>query len=213
MIRMVEQWFAPISASSSISDMDEVAVCLRRENGIKLGAFTVVARGNEVALVHLSYGSESYGGFPWTLPGGGVDDEELPSKAAIREVREEIGVELAVDDLELAAVLHRPYIKNKEGEKVGELTFVYACRVAESTAICANSAEILEAMFVEFNLRQWLAVPDTGTGGYLQPLRRHWIYWAELGIRKLRDKDSTIQLWTYLEGREMALPINDGEQT
>lgn len=37
----------------------------------------------------------NYGRRQWTLPGGGVNKNELPKRAAQREVREEVGVEIS----------------------------------------------------------------------------------------------------------------------
>ena len=47
---------------------------------------------NEVLLVHKAYGRRVYG-----LPGGGVDPGELPVHAAVREAREELGVEVRLE--------------------------------------------------------------------------------------------------------------------
>ena len=42
---------------------------------------------------------QSYGGRRWALPGGMLDPGESPAEAAVREAREEIGVEVALVDL------------------------------------------------------------------------------------------------------------------
>ncbi|QKV74093.1 NUDIX hydrolase [Amycolatopsis sp. Hca4] len=43
---------------------------------------------DRVLLVHTTYGDQE-----WELPGGGLEPGEWPSDGAVREVREEIGVE------------------------------------------------------------------------------------------------------------------------
>lgn len=43
----------------------------------------------------------------WSLPGGFVDEGDTPRRAAIREVSEEIGLELRPEDLEFAAFVDR----------------------------------------------------------------------------------------------------------
>jgi 8-oxo-dGTP pyrophosphatase MutT (NUDIX family) len=44
----------------------------------------------------------------WNIPGGVVDGGESPLTAAVREVREEIGLDLDSKDLKLVAVSYRP---------------------------------------------------------------------------------------------------------
>ena len=53
------------------------------------------------------------------MPGGGVESGELPTEAVIREVREETGLEAAVE--RLAGVYGKSY--------KDELVFVFICRV------------------------------------------------------------------------------------
>ncbi len=61
-----------------------------------LGVGGVVVHDGHVLLVLMSYGPAK--GF-WTLPGGFVDRGETPEAAVVREVREETGVEAAVEAL------------------------------------------------------------------------------------------------------------------
>lgn len=75
----------------------------RREPGDKpwahpftLGVGGVVVQDGHVLLVLMTYGAAK--GY-WTLPGGFVDRGETPEAAALREVREETGVEAAVESL------------------------------------------------------------------------------------------------------------------
>lgn len=43
----------------------------------------------------------------WTFPGGGVDAEETPKQAAIRETLEEVGIDLHPETVEFVAVANR----------------------------------------------------------------------------------------------------------
>jgi len=44
----------------------------------------------------------------YQVPAGHVDEGELPSEALIREAKEEIGIDLSPDDIELVHVSYRP---------------------------------------------------------------------------------------------------------
>lgn len=63
----------------------------------RIGAYALAMRGDAVLLVRISERGFHTG--TWSLPGGGVDHGEPPRTAALRELREECGVEGAVGEL------------------------------------------------------------------------------------------------------------------
>jgi 8-oxo-dGTP diphosphatase len=75
-----------------------------------IGVAAVVIENDKVALVRRGR-PPAYG--EWSLPGGAVELGETVEKAVIREVREEIGLEVEV--LELVAILDRIFL-DKEGQ-------------------------------------------------------------------------------------------------
>ncbi len=66
--------------------------CTVQETPRQSAATLIVNGQNEVLLVHKAYGRRVYG-----LPGGGVDPGELPTQAAVREAREELGVKVRLE--------------------------------------------------------------------------------------------------------------------
>ena len=59
----------------------------------------------------------------WQLPKGLIDDGETPEMAAVREVREEAGIETEI--LELVEKIEYWYVGNQKGERVRFHKFVY----------------------------------------------------------------------------------------
>lgn len=85
-----------------------------------------------VLLVRQSYGQRS-----WELPGGGRKPRESVQAAVRREVREEVGVDLAA--AELRAVYYEA--------EVDQHHFLFACRLNQEVVPRVNSVEILECQF------------------------------------------------------------------
>jgi ADP-ribose pyrophosphatase YjhB (NUDIX family) len=78
------------------------------------GAHVLVADADGRILVVRT----TYLGPGWMLPGGRVERSETPHRAAVRETREETGIEVTVDGLVLV-----------DGHRRGSVSFVFAGRL------------------------------------------------------------------------------------
>ncbi len=54
----------------------------------------------------------------YQIPAGHIEEGELPTQAIIREAKEEVNVDLTVDDIELVHVMYRPK-HDDTGDRVG----------------------------------------------------------------------------------------------
>ncbi|HEX5450781.1 MAG TPA: NUDIX domain-containing protein [Candidatus Limnocylindrales bacterium] len=61
---------------------------------IRLAAYGLIRRREAVLLCRIAEGYGEAGA--WTLPGGGVEFGETPEAAAVREIREETGLEVEI---------------------------------------------------------------------------------------------------------------------
>ncbi|GAA1695585.1 NUDIX hydrolase [Kribbella yunnanensis] len=68
-------------------------------------AYVVLRRGDEV-LMMLRANTGYMDGY-WAVPAGHVEHGESAAEAAVREVREEVGVEIAPEDLVPVTAMHR----------------------------------------------------------------------------------------------------------
>ena len=76
-----------------------------RHPGIPTGVHVLLERGGEVLLMRRA-GTGCFDGL-YSLPGGHVEEGESLRATAVREMREELGIELAEDALAVLGVVHR----------------------------------------------------------------------------------------------------------
>lgn len=68
---------------------------------------------NKLLMFKRSEAKKKFPGW-WALPGGHIDEDEDPLKAAIREVKEETGVNVSSDQVKLKAVAMHHHLDRKE---------------------------------------------------------------------------------------------------
>jgi 8-oxo-dGTP diphosphatase len=69
--------------------------------------------GDEVLMFKRSDDKKNFPGF-WSIPGGHIDEGEDPLAAAIREVKEETGVDVTPDNLKLKVVALHHHLDRQE---------------------------------------------------------------------------------------------------
>jgi len=104
-------------------------------------AFAVVERGGKIAVARVSFEG---GGGRLDLPGGGLDPGETAAEAAAREVGEEVGLKITVED-EIARADH--YFTNEDDSRVNTRGVFFAARVlAEAPDLKIEADHALEWM-------------------------------------------------------------------
>jgi len=102
---------------------------------VKIGVRVVVLDENgRVLLVRHAYGSEG-----WAFPGGGPGRHEPLADTAVREVREETGIDCRVERL---LGVYDSFVEGKSDHVA-----LFVCRAAASQQPAATSAEIVAADF------------------------------------------------------------------
>ena len=84
----------------------------------------------------------------WTLPGGFVDYAEHPLEGAVREVLEELGVDVEISEHDIVQISERIFTS----EGIQFLSFTYKCNVKGELSFTPKQDEIEEV--------RWFTIDD-----------------------------------------------------
>ena len=92
---------------------------------LKVAAGVLVVQGGEVLLVRRRMNPRQG---TWTIPAGFVDFDEDPAEAAVRECREETGLEVEITDL-LDVVTGREHTRRAGVDAATSIVIIYRARL------------------------------------------------------------------------------------
>jgi 8-oxo-dGTP pyrophosphatase MutT (NUDIX family) len=121
---------------------------------VRLAAGGLFVRGEEVLLVHTTYG----GG--WEIPGGYVESGESPVAACRREIREELGIDRPPQRL----LVHDWAPSAEDGDKI---LYIFDCGVL-------GNENLLELQPSELDRWQWVRVDTLDDFVIPRLARRLW---------------------------------------
>ncbi|MDQ3099600.1 MAG: NUDIX hydrolase [bacterium] len=87
----------------------------------------------------------------WELPGGKMDEGEQPEQTVIREMSEELGIEVEVQDIIQA---HMYIIQKSIDESKGVLVVSYLCKIINKTGDFELVGEAGESKFSKFSIEE-----------------------------------------------------------
>ena len=122
--------------------------CVYRSMHRVVAKVILINSQNEIAMAKVKRGFFSG---HWTLPGGFVDYAEHPVEGAVREVKEELGVSVEIDEKDIVQIAERIFTS----EGVQFLSFTYKCHIEGDVQFNPKADEIEEARW--FSMQQVLA--------------------------------------------------------
>lgn len=108
----------------------------------RMGVGVLLFSENKILILKPTYKNH------WLLPGGGIDLDESPREAAVREVQEELGLQIEMKQLLVVDYLH------KAGERTECIQFLFSggdLTKEQIDSIRLQDEEISSMKFVEFS--------------------------------------------------------------
>lgn len=110
----------------------------------------IIIKDDKILLMKRGKGGRTY----WVFPGGLAESGETDSQALIREVKEEMGVTVALDKLLLQ-------MKSKKPEARGDDEYFYLCRYLSGEAGTGQGPEYQpNSGYIGTYEPEWVAVKD-----------------------------------------------------
>lgn len=104
-------------------------------------AVALVARDGTVLMQQRGFDA-AHGGL-WEFPGGKLEPGETPEQAAVRELHEELGIVLAIPDLDPVGFASGHTAPRGEGGATRPLIILlYACRAWEGAPVALEAADL-----------------------------------------------------------------------
>lgn len=125
-------------------DLHDYAHCTH--NFVRNSARSIIIRDKKIAMIHsLKY---DY----YKFPGGGIEGEEAPIAAMIRETREEAGLVVKPETIREYGYVHRIQRSDKDpAECFVQDNFYYLCEAEDETVSqCLDHYEAVENYALEF---------------------------------------------------------------
>lgn len=126
-------------------------------------AYCVIVRDDQILLTH--YCTKTAEGQPisgWTLPGGGMDPGEQPAQSAMREVFEETGYRVEIEDL---VGVHAGYFERADSSIFCALRTVFTARIVSGDFQVEQEGSTDDARWVPLaELHSY--IPQQGAGSH-----------------------------------------------
>ena len=85
---------------------------MTEKHKVRIAVFVILEKGDEILLLRRA--NTGYADGQYQMPSGHIEVDEYPTEAAIREAKEEVGVDIETDDIKLVHTSYRISPDNHE---------------------------------------------------------------------------------------------------